>query len=113
MFLGKSLGLPDDLGRTYFRYLITIHTFHYNSNICTIGEDVVFIVLNMTKECQTKRLEARHHGTGLSVDFMERMHKLYEPAGCDEKGAYNLTVTENMTQDDVIDEVQKIVGNLV
>ena len=85
----------------------TVHT------VLHIGEDVVFIVLNMTKECQTKRLEARHHGTGLSVDFMERMHKLYEPAGCDEKGAYNLTVTEHMTQDDVIDEVQKIVGNLV
>ena len=34
-----------------------------------LGSDVVFIVLNMTKSCQKKRIEARH-GVGSGVENM-------------------------------------------
>ena len=74
--------------------------------------DVVFIVLNMTQECQSKRLAQRHGDTGLNLDFLDKMFKLYEPAGEDEKNAFNVTVTEDMSQEDVIEKVQEIVRNL-
>ena len=45
-----------------------------------LGDDVVFLVLNMTKECQNKRIEARHAGAG-HLDMMMKIFDLYEPAG--------------------------------
>ena len=77
-----------------------------------LGEDLVFIVLNMTEECSRKRMAARHAGTGFNLDIMEKMYGLYEPAGNDEKNSYNLTITEDMGPDDVIAEVKKIVDGL-
>ena len=43
--------------------------------------DVVFIVLNMTNECQRKRLAQRPGDTGLNLDFLKDMFELYEPGG--------------------------------
>ena len=76
-----------------------------------LGEDVVFIVLNLTRECQKKRVDKRHQGSGLNDEMMNvmgKMHELYEPAGDDEKNAFNVTVTENMSPSDVMREVEKI-----
>ncbi len=36
----------------------------------------------------------------------------YEPAGEDEEGAYNVTVTEDMTPDDVLKRVIEIIGKI-
>ena len=77
-----------------------------------LGEDLVFIVLNMTKECQRRRLDERHAGTGVKVDIMEQMFKLYEPAGEDEMNAFNVTISEDMSPHDVVEEVLKILRNL-
>ena len=74
--------------------------------------DVVFIVLNMTHECQRKRLAQRPGDTGLNLDFLNDMFRFYEPAGEDENNAFNVTVTEGMSPDDVIEKVQEIVRNL-
>jgi len=74
--------------------------------------DVVFLVLNMTRECQKKRIDARHANMGVNMDFLYKMYDLYEPAGDDEENTFNLTITENMTPDDVIKEAQKIVEKL-
>ena len=43
--------------------------------------DVVFLVLNMTQECQKKRIDARHASMGANMDFIYKMYDLYEPAG--------------------------------
>ena len=78
-----------------------------------LGDDVVFIVLNMTKECLMKRLHERHAGTGVNVaGLFEKMSKVYEPADEDEKNAFNIAITEDMSPDDVIEEVQRIVQDL-
>ena len=43
---------------------------------------------------------------------MEKFYDLYEPAGEDEKNAYNIDITEDMSVDDVIVKVLKIVENI-
>ena len=75
-----------------------------------IGSNLVFIVLNMTKECQLYRIKSRH-GDSLGEAFFNTMAKyaeLCEPAGEDEENAYNVTITENMTRDDVIKKILEI-----
>merc|ERR1719188_880197 len=64
-----------------------------------IGPDVTFIVMNLTKSCQKKRLEQRH-GSGMGDDFPETLNKMFdafEPAGDDEEGALNVMVDEDMS----------------
>ena len=67
-----------------------------------IGPDLIFMVLNLTKECQSKRLENRHASDGDEVgaqmaDMMKRFYDLYEPAGDDEENAFNIDITEEMS----------------
>ena len=76
-----------------------------------LGPNLVFIVLNLTKECQKKRVAARH-GDSLGADFLKVLEDyaaLCEPAGADEPNAYNLDIDENMSRDDVIKKLLEIV----
>ena len=56
-----------------------------------IGPDLIFMVLNLTKECQGKRLENRHAGDdeagAMFADSLKRFYDLYEPAGENEENA--------------------------
>ena len=61
---------------------------------------------------QLKRLTDRHRGTGSNVEFYSKMYALYEPAEEDEKNSFNVTVTENMAADDVVECVQRILQQL-
>ena len=79
-----------------------------------LGPECVFIVLNMSRECQKKRIIARH-GESFNenaLNFMIKMAELYEPAGEDEENAYNVEITEDMNREDVIQKILKIVDNL-
>ena len=75
-----------------------------------VGSSLVIIVLNLTKECQPHRVKARH-GDSMGDVFLNLMVKyaaLCEPAGEDEENAYNITITEDMTRDDVIKKILEI-----
>ena len=80
-----------------------------------LGPDVVFIVLNLTKSCIKKRLAGRH-GEGENAErFSEvgqKMYDLYEPAGEDEDGAHNITITEDMSTDDVANLILEKIGKI-
>ena len=77
---------------------------------------MVFLVMNMTKSCQKERLKGRHgvvdgEDTDLGKEIqegLERLYDSYEPAGDDEEGAYNVNITEDMTPDDVLQQVLAI-----
>ena len=73
-----------------------------------LGSDLVFIVLNMTKECQEKRLISRHGNDKGIIDFLTMLHTIYEPAGDDEENTYNVTITEDMSPEDVILKILEI-----
>ena len=101
----------------------TLHNVYFNSiettqiregrQLCRdiLGPDAVFIVMNLTKSCQKKRIEARH-GTGDMHTMLTKIFDLYEPAGEDEEGAYNVTITEDMTPQDVLKEVLAIIAKI-
>ena len=60
----------------------------------------IFIVLNMTKECQTQRMSERHGddvGEGWWLDYSK-----FQPAGVDEEKAYNITIEEGDSKQDVL-----------
>ena len=70
--------------------------------------------MNLTKSCQKKRLEARHGKDGGQelAGLLSKMFELFERAGEDEEGAYNVTVTEDMSPDDVLKQVMEIINKI-
>ena len=44
--------------------------------------------------------------------MLTKIFDLYEPAGEDEEGAYNVTITEDMTPQDVLKEVLAIIAKI-
>ena len=68
--------------------------------------------MNLTKSCQKKRLAARHgdQEEGGFADVLSKLFDAYEPAGEDEEGSYNVTITEDMTPDDVLKQVLEIIA---
>ena len=80
-----------------------------------LGPDVIFIVLNLTKDCTKKRLAGRH-GDGDTADkitnILLEMHKFYEKAGEDEANAFNIIIEENMNTDNVVEKVMDIIKSL-
>jgi len=78
-----------------------------------IGPDLVFIVISMTKECQTQRIKKRHgDNIGAYADAFIKMAELYEPVGEDEKNAYSLVVSDDMSVDDVLKKAKEIIEKL-
>ena len=75
-----------------------------------LGNDVVFIILNMTKKCQSQRMRGRH-GDNLDgmLELMEQMHKLYEPAGENEPNAYDVTIDEDDSKETVLQRVLDLI----
>ena len=79
-----------------------------------IGPDLVFMVMNMTKESQVERLKKRHAGS-VPDSFLEVMIKyaeLCEPAGEDEPNTFNVNITGNMSKEDVVREILDIANKI-
>merc|ERR1719189_981030 len=75
-----------------------------------LGNDVIFFILHLTQESNHKRLVGRH-GDDMAAEFnkiFESLSKMYESAGEDEKNAFDLHITEDMTPDDVVQKVLDI-----
>ena len=77
-----------------------------------LGPDVIFIVMNLTKESIKKRLQDRFGDGEIGGKLASQMlaiYKKYEEAGDDEMNSYNLMIDENMSIDDVNDKVIDII----
>ena len=76
------------------------------------ADNVTFLVMNLTKSCQKKRLLARHGGEAAEgfTEQLGKMHDIFEQAREDEEGSYNVTITEDMTPDDVLNNVLEIIA---
>ena len=69
----------------------------------------------MTEEGQNKRLLARHGSDEAGINAANMMRKvfdMYEPAGADEGNTYNVVIEVDMTIDDVMNEILKIIGRI-
>ena len=79
-----------------------------------LGPDLVFIVLNMTEDCMTTRVKKRH-GDSLGeiiLNILKGYSELCEPADDDEENAYNITITEEMSPEDLIQIILEIINKL-
>ena len=57
----------------------------------------------------------RHGSDATGIDaanLMRKVFHIYEPAGRDEKNSYNVDITADMTMDDVMEEILKILSEL-
>ena len=72
----------------------------------SLGNDVIFFILHLSPETNHKRLAGRH-GDGAEEfnKVFDSMTKLYESAGKDEKNAFDVHITEEMTPVDVAQKV--------
>ena len=77
-----------------------------------LGEDLFFVVLNLTKECQAARLKARHGDTLSEDNSLTKMFDKFEPAGQDEENAVNVTIDDSMSQQDVVEKVLNVIKNI-
>lgn len=75
------------------------------------GSDLVFIALNLSKECLENRLKVRH-GDGAFSELVTKFLELFEPVGDDEENTYNICVTEDMNPDDVVNKTLEILKQL-
>ena len=62
----------------------------------------------MTEECQKKRLAARHGEKLEGMDFLFKLSDEFEPLGEDEENAFNITITDEMTKEDVLNRHLKL-----
>merc|ERR1712142_1102284 len=74
-----------------------------------LGPDLMFVVLSMDKEELRKRLTARHQGDQQAAELMESVNILCEPVGEDEENALNVTVTADMTREEIVDKILDLV----
>ena len=78
----------------------------------TLGSEIVFIMLQLPKEHYMKRFSKRHGEGGKAlVEAIYKMNILIEPVEPDEENAYNINITEDMSPNDVVQEVLSVVEN--
>ena len=72
--------------------------------------DCVFITLTLTKENQLKRVTARHgeQSGDEMLEMFNAIFKFYEGPGDGEKNTYNVDISEDMTPNDVMNQVLEI-----
>ena len=71
-----------------------------------IGPDLIFIILNLSRECQVDRLKKRH-GDSMTEEWAERP-SIFQPAGPDEEGSHSITVDSGMSKEDVVRKVSEL-----
>ncbi len=81
--------------------------------IRTILPDCIFIVMEMSKECQEKRIAARHGEASEAIlDFCTTLYKLYESKGENEPNTIRLVVEDGMSPLDVKSKVLEELSKL-
>ena len=76
-----------------------------------LGPDLTFVVLNMEKEEQMKRILSRHGGENNSVtEWLITIFDKFQPLQPDEQNAIECLVTNDMSREDVVAKVLELVS---
>ena len=62
----------------------------------------------MSREHQEARIRARHKNADHFVDRLIKMYDFYEPAGKDEPNTIQCVVTKDMSRDNVIQKITRL-----
>jgi len=74
-----------------------------------MGDNLIFVVLHMSKEDQMARIVARHGDQDENlVEKMTKCHDVFEPAEDDEKSAIHCLITKDMTRDAVVEKIIRL-----
>ena len=76
--------------------------------------DCTFITLTLTREAQRKRLLTRQNEKAETntIKYFMNMYDFYELPGENECNTYNVDITDEMTRDDVVRCVEKILQDI-
>jgi len=75
-----------------------------------LGPDLLFVILSMDMDDVRKRVKERHHGDDSAVELMAPIHNICDPIGPDEENVVGVTVTPNMSREDVVNKILKLVN---
>ena len=75
-----------------------------------LGDNLIFVVLDMSKEDQLSRIKSRHGNSEKAVGFLSKCYDYFEVAGEDEPRAINVVITKDMTRDDVVEKILLLVN---
>jgi gluconate kinase len=76
-----------------------------------LGSNLIFVVLHMSREDQMNRIKARHGDEESLTDLLTKLYNHYEPATEDEPNAIHVLITKDMSKDDVVSKILKLVKN--
>jgi len=74
-----------------------------------LGPELVFVILSMDLEDVKKRCMKRHSGDESTVEFLMAAGELCEPGGEDEENAVNVVITNEMSEQDVVNKILELV----
>jgi len=70
-----------------------------------LGPKLVFVILSMDMDDVRKRVKERHHGEEAAAEMMAPINKICDPIGADEENVVGITVSSEMTREDVIKKI--------
>jgi len=82
-----------------------VHSRKARDLIRSVLPDVIFVVLQMPRELNMKRMMARHGESEAIADAAKSMFKMYQDAGQDEPNTIGVDMTESMTPQDVKNKI--------
>ena len=78
-----------------------------------LGPDLIFVILNLSKETQQQRIEARNGGDDNDnagvTEWITKMYDQFEEKQDDEPSTFSIEVNAGMTQDQVINEILNLI----
>ena len=80
-----------------------------------LGKELVFVLLKLTPEFQKERITNRHQDGDESVnqaiiEMCTKINKFYESAEVDEENTFDIVINGDLTPDDVVEKILKIVA---
>merc|ERR1719309_127103 len=75
-----------------------------------LGTDLLFVILSMNMDDVRKRVKERHHGDDSAVELMAPIHNLCEPIEPDEDNVVGVTITPEMSKEEVVNKILKLVS---
>ena len=69
----------------------------------------MFVILTMDTDGMRNRVKERHHGDDSAVELMAPINKMCDPIGLYEENVVSLSVTFEMTKEDVVNKILELV----
>ena len=114
-FLAKDIKIQKERIGGNFVIAKAIGSIDERDQVRKILPDCIFIILTLSKESQQERLLKRHGDGKAGVALTKLLVRFHQYFGFPQEGehnTYNINITDDMTQTDVMRNVLDIIKNL-